>query len=76
MKDSVEYRGRCAPGKCLFTSSHFVEREAEREKIAASVKSFAERLLRRHIGNGSQSCARASEIWIIEGCVDRGRGGH
>jgi len=46
----------------LRASGHLIEHGAEGEEIRAGVELFAARLLRRHIGHGSQSGARAGQV--------------
>jgi hypothetical protein len=54
--------GVAAEGKRA--GGHLVEDDAEREEIAASVDFLAADLFGRHIGNGANRCAGASEVFL------------
>src|SRR5579872_1070112 len=57
---------------------HFVEHSAKREEIGAGIKFFAARLLRRHVGHGSDGGAGTGEQFLGSadgGGTSRGFGG-
>ena len=58
VEDGIEGGSRSCTLKGQSSRSHFVEHNAEREQIGAGVEFFAKRLLGRHIGHRTQSCAR------------------
>ena len=81
----AHWRDRCALQNCIKDEPrgiatkgqepgcHFVEHHSKRKKeVAASVQFLTADLLRRHIGYGAQSAARAREMFIAHGSRSRG----
>ena len=74
MQNAVKNRGGCVALEGQNARGHFVEDDGERKKIAASVERFAEGLLRRHVGDGTDSAAGTGEEFGSQSFT-RGAGG-
>ena len=62
MNDGIKNRGRCLSLKGLDSGGHLEEDDPEREQIRAGVQGLAQRLFRRHVGNGSQRRSAAIKV--------------
>ena len=62
LQNRIEDHGGRAAGECLARGHHFVQHEAEAEKIRAGIELFPTRLLRRHVGHGADRRTGAGEF--------------
>jgi hypothetical protein len=67
VQDAVEHGARGRAGEGTLARHHLVEHRAEREEIGARVDRLAERLLRRHVGDGAERHARARQLGRLVG---------
>ncbi len=72
VQDRIEDRSRAVAAKGKHARRHFVQHRAKGEKIGTSVEVLAQRLLRRHVGYGSESAAWTGEVRIIRDRSDCG----
>jgi len=67
MKNRVDNRRRRAPLERAASGQHLVENDAERENVGPGIERIAERLLRRHVEDGSDRGAEARQRSRLRG---------
>src|SRR5262245_47303830 len=66
MQDGIEHNCRSVAGEGWTTGRHFVTYGAKREEIGARIEFFSSGLLRRHISDGPNRCARARQMDLAQ----------
>src|SRR5215472_16843978 len=74
MQDGVEHHCRSVASEGWTTGRHFVKYGAKREEISARIEFFSGGLLRRHVCNGPDGCARACQMDLAQNGRSGGSG--
>src|SRR5262249_10843195 len=61
VEDRIEDRGGSVARKGLVTCGHFVKNDSKGKEIRSAIDFFTKSLFRRHVGDGTDRCARASQ---------------